>query len=212
MISGQRLVRAETGNALAMTKHPARRQSLKKKAEAGGRSDVYLWLKARHRHVSDTLRTKQPWQTIAQEMAADGVLTKDGVTPTRLCVRKAWVSLERNLAKEKEELSKAPPKPKRSNRPNIEPPSRPGMNSPVHSQGALRVEPPDWREHHARQEAPPTQPATGEGAPPAAPTLPKPTPSNGGRLTPAEVMANLERRLREADGPLPQRIVRGKII
>lgn len=196
-----------------MSEHKPRTPSLLARAEADRFGEIYLWLK-RHRRRVASLHEKAtaPWPTVARQMEAEGVRNEAGGPPTGHLVRKTWTRLTADFAKKELARASQPAKVPRSYRPNVEPPGRPGDNRPVPKPPGTYAEQADKRELYVGPETSAAQLAASNAARLEASTFAKPSAANGWRLTPAEVMANAERRVREMDGPRPQPIVRGKII
>lgn len=77
-----------------------------------GRSDLYRWLRARYRALAKALDQHNPaWHVLAEEVAAAGVVGRDGKPPTANAVRKVWARVARDVqAVEAERAKKQPPR------------------------------------------------------------------------------------------------------
>ena len=66
-----------------------------------GRSDVYRWLRNRHGQIAAARDKHDPsWAPVAREIAAAGVLGRDGKLPTRKTIAKIWHRVCRDVAAE----------------------------------------------------------------------------------------------------------------
>ena len=210
-------VRAEASETAFMENkkpRPVRTASIVRNMTHG---DVYNWL---YRYRRSILRDMAEaglvwsWAPAMKRMEEAGITRPSGKPITLRSISSRWLVVLANAEREEKKRASSPAKSAvRRHGLSIEPPSRPGMNGSVHVRGAPIAEAqPNRRKYFARQQASLAQPAASETAPPEPPALPQPPLKTGGRLTPAEVRANLDRQLRKIDGPQPQPIVRGRII
>ena len=64
-------------------------------------SDLYRWLRSRHRRLSGIFMAHQPsWETVAEEIAAAGLLGTRGNPPTAGSVRRVWQRVCRDIEAE----------------------------------------------------------------------------------------------------------------
>ncbi len=143
-----------------------------------GRGDVYAWLRAHHRRVSE-LSATLVWADLVREMLHDGMQGRGGVTPTPKAVSKVWHRVCRDIEAE----TRAAPPP----RSGVKPPSRIS---------------PSWRP----QLVSPTERGGGAGTPPRL-ALPPPSQSHstavgvvGPRSAPIDIEAPFEFPTVDPDG------------
>jgi hypothetical protein len=144
-------------------------------------SDLYRWLRSRHRLLSGIFMAHQPsWETVAEEIAAAGLLGTRGNPPTAGSVRRVWQRVCRDIEAEaadtrsRKTCASAPPVP----------PSR---------------VPAAWRPVPAVPKAPPLSPESQ--------TVPSQTNQVAGARsrTAEEKLADLQRTLEERSGRRPRK-------
>ncbi len=66
------------------------------------RTEMYRWLRARYAKISALLEELEPpWEVIAAEMAAEGVLGRTGNVPTARGARRVWDCVCRDVARDR---------------------------------------------------------------------------------------------------------------
>ena len=84
-----------------------------KTGEYVGRSDVYRWLRKRHARIAEARKKHNPsWVGVAQEIAAAGIVGRDGKPPTNATVSKIWKRVCHDIASEAVQRSTGVPLPK----------------------------------------------------------------------------------------------------
>ena len=99
-------VRTEPRQAAAMARKQTRFAAALKGQTPPRTSDLYGWLRSRHREVAALInRRTRDWTKIAAEVAAEGVIGANGQPASPDALRKMWSRVDRDVKQEEAERS-----------------------------------------------------------------------------------------------------------
>ncbi len=97
-------VRTEPRHAAAMARKQTRFAAALKGQTPPRTSDLYGWLRSRHREVAALInRRTRDWTKIATEVAAEGVVGANGQPASPDALRKMWSRVDRDVKQEEAE-------------------------------------------------------------------------------------------------------------